>query len=75
MTVPAVSVVIPVYNEEAVLPALFGRLYPVLDALGEPFEIIFVNDGSRDRSAHLLAAQFRARPEVCLLYTSDAADE
>jgi undecaprenyl-phosphate 4-deoxy-4-formamido-L-arabinose transferase len=61
---PAVSVVIPVYNEEDVLPALFERLYPVLDALGEPYEIIFVNDGSRDRSSAILAAQFRARPDV-----------
>jgi len=61
---PAVSVVIPVYNEEAVLPALFARLYPVLDALGEPYELIFVNDGSRDRSAQMLAEQFRARPDV-----------
>jgi undecaprenyl-phosphate 4-deoxy-4-formamido-L-arabinose transferase len=31
---PRVSVVIPVYNEEASLPALFARLYPALDALG-----------------------------------------
>ena len=64
MTAAVVSVVIPVYNEEAVLQALFDRLYPVLDALGEPFEIIFVNDGSRDRSAQLLAAQFHKRPDV-----------
>ena len=64
MNAPAVSVVIPVYNEEAVLPALFARLYPVLDALGEPYEVIFVNDGSRDRSAQMLAEQFRARPDV-----------
>ena len=34
MTAPKLSVVIPVYNEEAVLPTLFGRLYPALDALG-----------------------------------------
>ena len=64
MTLPAISVVIPVYNEEEVLPALFDRLYKVLDALGEPYEIIFVDDGSRDRSAQLLAAQFRQRPGV-----------
>ena len=61
---PTVSVVIPVYNEEAVLTALFGRLYPALDGLGEPYEIIFVNDGSVDRSAQLLALQFRERPDV-----------
>jgi undecaprenyl-phosphate 4-deoxy-4-formamido-L-arabinose transferase len=64
MSVPAVSVVIPVYNEEAGLPALFARLYPALDALGEPYEVIFVNDGSRDRSAALLREQFERRPDV-----------
>jgi undecaprenyl-phosphate 4-deoxy-4-formamido-L-arabinose transferase len=64
MPSPAVSIVIPVYNEEDVLPALFARLYPVLDALHEPYEIIFVNDGSVDRSTAILAAQYRARPDV-----------
>jgi len=59
-----ISVVIPVYNEEAGLPALFARLYPALDALGMPYEVIFVNDGSRDRSAPLLREQFARRPEV-----------
>ena len=58
------SVVIPVYNEEAGLPALFARLYPALDALHIGYEVIFVNDGSRDRSAALLKDQFLARPDV-----------
>ena len=58
------SVVIPIYNEEASLGALFARLYPALDALGVPYEVIFVNDGSRDRSAALLREQFAKRPEV-----------
>ena len=62
--VPFVSVVVPVYNEEAGLPALFARLYPALDALSVPYEVIFVNDGSRDRSAALLKDQFQARPDV-----------
>lgn len=61
---PELSVVVPVYNEEAVLAALFGRLYPALDALGVSYEIVFVNDGSRDRSAALLTEQFHRRPEV-----------
>jgi undecaprenyl-phosphate 4-deoxy-4-formamido-L-arabinose transferase len=61
---PDVSVVVPVYNEEAVLPALFARLYPALDALGRSYEVIFVNDGSRDRSAALLREQFEQRPDV-----------
>jgi undecaprenyl-phosphate 4-deoxy-4-formamido-L-arabinose transferase len=61
---PELSVVIPVYNEEAVLPALFARLYPALDALGCRYEIVFVNDGSHDRSPALLREQFQKRPEV-----------
>src|SRR6266702_3282167 len=64
MAAPKLSVVIPVYNEEAVLPALFARLYPALDALGESYEVIFVNDGSSDRSAALLRGQFELRSDV-----------
>src|SRR5919198_880817 len=58
------SVVIPVYNEEAGLAALFARLYPALDALGAKYEVIFVNDGSRDRSAAILREQFAKRSDV-----------
>ena len=61
---PELSIVIPVYNEEAGLPMLFARLYPALDALDLSYEVLFVNDGSRDRSAALLADQFRRRPDV-----------
>lgn len=59
-----ISIVIPVYNEEACLPVLFSRLYPALDALGKPYEIIFINDGSSDRSAALLADQYHRRSDV-----------
>ena len=58
------SIVIPVFNEEANLPTLFARLYPVLDALQRRYEIIFTNDGSADRSFELLRAQHAARPDV-----------
>ena len=58
------SVVIPVYNEEHGLAALFARLYPALDRLGVAYEIIFVNDGSRDGSAAMLREQFQRRPDV-----------
>ena len=61
---PELSVVIPVYNEEAGLAKLFARLYPALDALGLSYEIIYVNDGSRDNSAAILSDQFRLRPDV-----------
>ena len=58
------SVVIPVYNEELGLAQLFSRLYPALDKLQISYEIIFINDGSADRSAALLREQFQARPDV-----------
>ena len=61
-TAPVLSVVIPVYNEEAVLPQLFDRLYPALDALNRRYEVLFVNDGSRDRSVAMLREQFQSRP-------------
>ena len=64
MSAPRLSVIIPVYNEQETLPALFARLYPALDALGVSYEVLFVNDGSRDRSAALLKDQFLARPDV-----------
>jgi undecaprenyl-phosphate 4-deoxy-4-formamido-L-arabinose transferase len=64
MNDPQLSIIIPVYNEQETLPALFARLYPALDALGVSYEVLFVNDGSRDRSAALLKDQFLVRPEV-----------
>jgi undecaprenyl-phosphate 4-deoxy-4-formamido-L-arabinose transferase len=61
---PELSIVVPVYNEEAGLAALFSRLYPALDALETSYEVIFINDGSRDKSAALLAQQFHVRPDT-----------
>jgi len=58
------SVVIPVYNEEQGLAALFARLYPALDALHVAYEVIFIDDGSRDRSAAMLREQFGKRPDA-----------
>jgi undecaprenyl-phosphate 4-deoxy-4-formamido-L-arabinose transferase len=73
MESPQISIVIPVYNEEACLERLFNRVYPVMDGLGVPYEIVFINDGSRDRSAALLADQFRRRPDVTrvVLFTNN----
>ncbi|HEV2111700.1 MAG TPA: glycosyltransferase [Gammaproteobacteria bacterium] len=61
---PELSVVIPVYNERESLPTLFKRLYPALDALKRRYEIVFVDDGSADRSAAMLREQFDKRPDV-----------
>jgi undecaprenyl-phosphate 4-deoxy-4-formamido-L-arabinose transferase len=61
---PAISVVIPVYNEEEGLPLLFERLYPALDALGRSYEVVFVDDGSSDASVAELREQHQRRPDV-----------
>jgi undecaprenyl-phosphate 4-deoxy-4-formamido-L-arabinose transferase len=60
---PLLSVIVPVFNEESGLRALFDRLYAALDALDRSYEVVFVDDGSRDRSVALLHAQYERRPE------------
>jgi undecaprenyl-phosphate 4-deoxy-4-formamido-L-arabinose transferase len=49
-----VSIVIPVYNESANLPALWSRLRPVMENLARGWEVIFVDDGSKDDSLEIL---------------------
>ena len=61
---PQVSVVIPIFNEEKGLPMLFARLFPALDALRRPYEVVFVDDGSSDRSVELLRGMVAQRPDV-----------
>lgn len=48
------SIVIPVYNEEDVLPELYRRLTTVMKSMGEPYEIIFINDSSKDRTLEMI---------------------
>jgi dolichol-phosphate mannosyltransferase len=48
------SVVVPVYNEEQVVLESYKRLKKVMDSVNEPYEIIFVNDGSRDKTAFIV---------------------
>lgn len=62
-----VSVVIPVYNEEENLPLLWPELRGVLESMGITFEVIFVDDGSRDRSAELIRAMRESDPRVRLV--------
>lgn len=61
---PAVSVVIPVFNEEDNLPALYDRLTLVLGRMGIDYEILFVDDGSHDGSAAILRRLEAADPRV-----------
>ncbi len=58
-----ISLVIPVYNEEASLPRLMERLRPVMQQMGKRHEIIFVDDGSRDHTLPILKS-FLNYPEV-----------
>ncbi len=61
-TTPALSLVIPVYNEEESLPALFEALDKALPTLPQPVEAVLVDDGSRDRSFALLRDAAASRP-------------
>lgn len=59
-----ISIVAPVYNEEAVLPELHRRIAAVMDGLGEQWELILVDDGSRDASAEVIARLNAQDPRV-----------
>ncbi|MBM2618560.1 glycosyltransferase family 2 protein [Actinoplanes sp. LDG1-06] len=59
-----VSVVVPVFNEEDVLPLFEDRLRPVLDALGIPYEVLAVDDGSRDATPAVLEGMRFRWPEL-----------
>lgn len=58
------SVIIPIYNEEANISALYDRLCGVLDPMGLRYEFIFVNDGSKDRSLELIRNLAARDPRV-----------
>jgi undecaprenyl-phosphate 4-deoxy-4-formamido-L-arabinose transferase len=64
---PYVSVVIPVYNEEANLPELLERIAATLASLGKPWEVVLVNDGSRDGSLRLLRAAAARDPRIVVV--------
>ncbi len=61
---PVLSVVIPMFNEEDVLPMLVDRLRPVLDEIGEPYEVVAVDDGSTDSTPAQLLGIRRIWPEL-----------
>ncbi len=67
-TTRRVSLAIPVFNEQEVLPELLRRLAAVLDAIpGGPHEVVFVNDGSRDRTLEILTAAAARDPRLCIV--------
>lgn len=64
------SAVIPIYNEEQNLPDLLRRTAAALDLTGQPWEILLVDDGSRDRSAQIIRDAHAADPRVKLIALS-----
>ena len=67
MPEPFLSVVIPVYNEEENLPELLPRLKAALDAIGRNYEVVLINDGSRDRSLELLREAAVRDPHIVVI--------
>ncbi|MBE5742569.1 MAG: glycosyltransferase family 2 protein [Clostridiales bacterium] len=57
MTKPTISIVTPIYNEQECLPNFFKRVIPIMENIGLPFEIIAVNDGSKDKTPQILREQ------------------
>ena len=69
------SVVVPVYDEEKSLPLLWIELREVLERLGLAFEVVFVDDGSRDRSAEIIRGLREADPRVRLVRLKENGGE
>src|SRR5918995_1802129 len=65
---PDVSVVVPIYNEEDTVDELYRRVVAALEGAGLPFELIFVDDGSHDRTFERLA---RARADIVVTMDGD----
>ena len=61
---PVISIVIPVFNEEEVLPELYRRTRQAMEEVDEPWELILVDDGSQDRSAEIIAQLNHEDPRV-----------
>src|SRR4029078_2219278 len=53
---PVLTVIAPVYNEEALLPLFYRRVIGALESLDEPFELLLIDDGSGDRSYEIMRA-------------------
>jgi glycosyltransferase involved in cell wall biosynthesis len=70
LLMPTYSIVVPAYNEEAVVPELVARLAELLDALDGDAEAILVDDGSRDRTYELMAEAAAADPRFRLVRLS-----
>lgn len=64
LTQPVYSIVAPVFNEEETIPHFYERIMAVMEKIGEPFELVLVNDGSRDRSFNIMRSLHERDPRV-----------
>ncbi len=70
MAAPALSVVVPCYNEEEVLPEFHRRLSAAMEGIGLAYEVVYVNDGSRDRTLSVMEALAAGDPRVAYVNLS-----
>ena len=61
------SIIVPIFNEEAVIPELYRRVTDVMEGIDVNWEMVCVNDGSRDRSVQMLLELRRADPRIKLV--------
>ncbi|MFN6477506.1 glycosyltransferase family 2 protein [Nostoc sp. DedQUE07] len=64
---PKYSFIVPIYNEEEIIPELYRRLSAVMNRMDGLVELILINDGSRDRSLQLLRDLHQKDPRICYL--------
>ncbi len=62
-----ISLVIPIFNEEEILPLLHAELHKAMDPTGEDWEVVWVNDGSRDRSLEMMRAMQATDPHIVVV--------
>jgi len=67
---PALSVVVPCFDEEEVLPEFHRRVVAAMEGVGQPFEVVYVNDGSRDGTLALMTALAAADPRAAVVNLS-----
>ena len=64
---PKYSLIVPIYNEEEIIPELYRRLSAVMNRLDGLVELILINDGSRNGSLQLLRELHQKDPRICYL--------
>ena len=69
-----ISLVVPIYNEETNLPELQRRVTAALESTGQPWEVVLVDDGSRDRSGEIAAGIHALDPRFKLLILLERTD-